>query len=202
MGGAHLITVQQFADVVAQETYREPGQDVELTEVLATGRSERGPGRYETLVCPGALDGLPVPTFTAPWRMADVEVRRPVAAYVRQPAHGLKAPSTWSDEEIAGDPSDRPGARGHLTPEAVMELRADGVPRGEGSRETRASRAAGPCGDDAADPAAGPSPGRLRAVSGPSPGRLRGRPRRPRTAQEDHRRRPEPLGTGKCLRHW
>ncbi|MFE0644754.1 histone deacetylase [Streptomyces sp. NPDC058877] len=126
----HLITVQQFADVAAQEMYREPGQDVELTEVLATGRSERGPGRYETLVCPGALEGLPVLTFTAPWRMADTGVRRPATAYVRQLAHGLKASSAWSDEEIAGYLSDRPGARGHLTPDAVMELLADGAGRG------------------------------------------------------------------------
>jgi hypothetical protein len=127
-GIAYLITVQQFADVAAQEMYREPGTDMDLTEVLATGRSELGPGRYETLVCPGALQGVPVLTFTAPWRMADVEVRRPATAYIRHLACGLQASSAWSTEEIAVYLSRRPGVKGHLAPEAIMALLTGGEP--------------------------------------------------------------------------
>lgn len=125
-GIAYLITVQQFADVAAQEMYQEPGSDIDLTEVLATSRSALGPGRYETLVCPGSLGDVPVLTFTAPWRMADVEVRRPATAYIRHLACGLQASSAWSSEEIAAYLSQRPGVKGHLAPGAIMALLAGG----------------------------------------------------------------------------
>lgn len=62
---AYLLTAEQFADIAAQEMYRAPGTDLDLTGVLRTGRAQLGPGRYETLVCPGQLDGHPMLTFTA-----------------------------------------------------------------------------------------------------------------------------------------
>lgn len=63
---AYLLTLSQFSDIAAQEMYREPGGDLDLTEALTRGRARIGPGRYETLVCAGLLDGYPVLTFTAP----------------------------------------------------------------------------------------------------------------------------------------
>jgi len=50
---AYLVSAGQFSDVAAQEMYRVPGVDLDLSEVLATGRSVTGPGRYETLVRAG-----------------------------------------------------------------------------------------------------------------------------------------------------
>ncbi|MGH3811441.1 MAG: histone deacetylase [Pseudonocardiaceae bacterium] len=63
---AYLITAGQFADIAAQEMYGVAGADIDLGLVLATGRAELGPGRYETLLHIGDLDGHPLLTFTAP----------------------------------------------------------------------------------------------------------------------------------------
>ncbi|MFE2557651.1 histone deacetylase [Streptomyces sp. NPDC059352] len=124
-GVAHLLTVGQFSDIAAQEMYREPGQDLDLSEVLAAGRCSLGPGRYETLVCPGLLDGLPVLTFTAPWPMPEEdsgELRKPSAAYLRQLAAGLNLAGTWRPADTAAYLADCPGAAGHWTPEDVAAL--------------------------------------------------------------------------------
>ncbi|GAA2384865.1 hypothetical protein GCM10010420_04020 [Streptomyces glaucosporus] len=119
---AHLLTVSQFSDIAAQEMYREPGADLDLSEVLARGRARLGPGRYETLVCPGLLDGLPVLTFTAPWRSGEVEKVPPSAAYLRHLASGLTVSRGWSADRAARFLAGRPGAEGHWTPGAVAAL--------------------------------------------------------------------------------
>ncbi|MFI6639628.1 histone deacetylase [Streptomyces sp. NPDC050504] len=118
---AHLITAGQFADVAAQEMYRAPGADLDLTAVLAHGRATLGEGRYETLVRAGTLDALPVLTFTAPWRAADVDPLPPSAAYARHIALGLLEAGAWSAAEVAAYVAGRPGAAGHWSPEAVAE---------------------------------------------------------------------------------
>ncbi|MFD7323167.1 histone deacetylase [Streptomyces sp. NPDC059875] len=119
---AHLITVGQFSDIAAQEMYEEPGRDLDLSEVLAHGRAEIGPGRYETLVCAGSLDGIPVLTFTAPWRMSDVPLREPSAPYVQHVAAGLSESGAWGPAEIAAYLATCPGAAGHWTAETVLAL--------------------------------------------------------------------------------
>jgi hypothetical protein len=119
---AYLVTAQQFSDIATQEMHRESGADVDLSEVLATGRAEMGPGRYETLVCPGLLDGHPVLTFTAPWGRDDAAWNPPSAAYLRQLAHGLAESHAWSGERIADYLSSCPGAAGHWVPDAVAAL--------------------------------------------------------------------------------
>lgn len=121
---AYLVTAEQFSDIAAQEMHRRPGEDLDLSEVLATGRSELGPGRYETLVCPGLLDGHPVLTFTAPWARDDVTCTSPSAAYLRQLALGLAEAHGWSGEGIADYLSTRAGAAGSWTAEAVAGLLA------------------------------------------------------------------------------
>lgn len=56
---AHLVTAEQFSDIAAQEMYREPGTDLDLTEVLRSGVATLGHGRYETLVCPDRSTASP-----------------------------------------------------------------------------------------------------------------------------------------------
>nr|WP_208329433.1 histone deacetylase [Streptomyces sp. 846.5] len=109
---AYLLTASQFADIAAQEMYQEPGEDLDLSAVLADGQASLGEGRYQTLVCPGALDGVPVLTFTAPWRCAEAALNRPSAAYLCNLALGLRESHGWTRERIADYLAGRPGAEG------------------------------------------------------------------------------------------
>ncbi|WP_327073843.1 histone deacetylase [Kitasatospora purpeofusca] len=130
---AYLVTAEQFADIAAQEMYQEPGASLDLTEALDTGRSQLGPGRYETLVCPGSLDGCPVLTFTAPWRRTEAALNRPAAAYLRNFASGLTEAHGWTSDRIADYLSTRPGAAGEWTSTeilAALHEEAESVSRG------------------------------------------------------------------------
>ncbi|MEU9372283.1 histone deacetylase [Streptomyces sp. NPDC048255] len=119
---AHLVTVSQMSDIAAQEMYEEPGADVDLTRVLREGRDERGAGRYETLICPGTIEGIPVLTFTAPWTLRDIDPLMPSAAYLGYLAGGLLETGPWEEADIADYLSSRPGAAGNWAPEQVLEL--------------------------------------------------------------------------------
>ncbi|MYS64288.1 histone deacetylase [Streptomyces sp. SID5473] len=120
---AYLITLGQFSDIAAQEMYRTPGPgtDLDPAGALADGRAALGPGRYETLVCPGFVGGLPVLTFTAPWRCGEVPGVCPSAAYLRHLAAGLLDAGAWEASTVARYLAAAPGAEG-WTPERVAEL--------------------------------------------------------------------------------
>ncbi|MFD7814997.1 histone deacetylase [Streptomyces sp. NPDC059785] len=121
---AYLVSVEQFSDIAAQEMHRTPGGAcLDLTEVLARGRSVLGQGRYETLVCAGRLDGLPVLTFTAPWGLRDVtSFNPPSAAYVRCLAAGLVSAGVWDVPAVAAYLAACPGAAGHWSAAALTDL--------------------------------------------------------------------------------
>ncbi|MET8539211.1 histone deacetylase [Kitasatospora sp. NPDC004799] len=128
---AYLITPEQFSDIAAQEMHESPGRDLDLAPALKLGSVRLGPGRYETLVCPGQIDGYPVLTFTAPWRRADAKVTRPSAAYLRNFASGLREAHGWSTEEAAAYLVARPGVAGAWTTEAIMDALSAEPPNGE-----------------------------------------------------------------------
>ncbi|MGP4110297.1 histone deacetylase [Streptomyces sp. 4N509B] len=121
---AYLLTGGQFSDVAAQEMGRPPDRDLDLSGALRTGRARLGPGRYETLVCPGSLAGHPVVTFTAPrgWDSGHLPLNAPAAGYLRHLGAGLMTTHGWSAERAARYLATRPGARGVWTPEAVREV--------------------------------------------------------------------------------
>lgn len=101
---AYRITTAQLADVAAQEMHRSPVADGQLETALRAGidgRHTAGPGRYETLVAVGQLDGLPMLTFTAPHGHADVAHSAPSSAYVAMIGAGLREAHGWSDAEVA-----------------------------------------------------------------------------------------------------
>ncbi|MFD7022013.1 histone deacetylase [Promicromonospora sukumoe] len=100
---AYRITSGQLADVAAQEMHRSPVPDDPLEALLRSGVARRhtaGPGRYETLVAVGRLDGLPMLTFTAPHGHAGRPHAAPSAAYVAMIAAGLREAHGWSDAEV------------------------------------------------------------------------------------------------------
>ncbi len=95
--------------------HRQPGEDLDLSEALDTGRAQVGPGRYETLLRPDWLDGHPLLTFTAPWRFSEVTPTAPAAAYLRMLGEGLQEAHGWNIDQIASYLANRPGARGAWT---------------------------------------------------------------------------------------
>ncbi|WP_228002090.1 histone deacetylase [Nocardia australiensis] len=119
---AYLLTTAQFSDIAAQEMYRAPGADLDLTEAISIGRATLGPGRYETLVCAGNHDGYPILTFTAPWHSADVPGNPPSAAYLRHLSAGIVESHGWTIEQIAVYLARCPGARIGWTAASIVEL--------------------------------------------------------------------------------
>ncbi|MFI2693265.1 histone deacetylase [Kitasatospora sp. NPDC018619] len=119
---AYLLTLGQFSDVAAQEIRRSPGADLDLAPLLATGRVELGPGRYETLLRVGESDGHPLLTFTAARGAAGAELNAPAPPYLRTLAAGLAESHGWGPWHAAGYLATRPGAAGHWTPSRVAAL--------------------------------------------------------------------------------
>lgn len=101
---AYLVTVAQFADVAAQEMYRVPADGDPVEQVLLdgfSGRHEVGPGRYETLVEVGRLEGLPLLVFTSPHGIDAVPHTRPSEGYVAVLARGLRESRGWDTARVA-----------------------------------------------------------------------------------------------------
>ncbi|MQY15029.1 hypothetical protein SRB5_52060 [Streptomyces sp. RB5] len=121
-GRAYLMGAGQFADIAAQEMGRAPGRDLDLGGVLATGRDALGPGRYETLVHPGDLEGAPLLTFTAPWGLADADLNAPSEAYLRHLGRGLLEAGGRDTPAVAAYLAGRPGAAGRWSAEEVERL--------------------------------------------------------------------------------
>ncbi|MGC0416218.1 histone deacetylase [Embleya sp. AB8] len=126
-GRAYLLTAAQFADLAAQEMYRPPGTDLDPAALATTGRLTLGPGRYETIVRVGDVDGRPMLTLTAPWRSADVAWTPPAAAYLRHLTSGLAEAHGWSRRRAARYLAGCPGAAGAWTARAIAALADPGA---------------------------------------------------------------------------
>lgn len=102
---AYLVTAAQFADVAAQEMYRVPQEGDPLEAVVIGGIDggvhTAGPGRYETLVEVGRLDGMPMLLFTAPHGIDHVEHTQPSALYLSVLATGLQESRSWEEEDVS-----------------------------------------------------------------------------------------------------
>ena len=109
LGRAYLLTVRQLVDVLEQEMRRAPGVDHDLAPLIATGRHEIGPGRYETLHLVGRLSDRPVVTFTCT-DPRSLGLRPPAPAYVSTIARGLRAAHGLTDAEIEAYLGRCPGA--------------------------------------------------------------------------------------------
>lgn len=123
----YLLTTSQFSDLLTQEMYREPAEDLDLTEVLQHGRCQLGPGRYETLVLADAYDGIPVLTFTSPWDPHTVELRRPSARYLQMISTGLHESHGWEAPEISAYLLARPGVRDEWRSSDLRSLVSDAL---------------------------------------------------------------------------
>ena len=102
---AYLVTAGQFADVAAQEMHRVPQEGDPLEEVVLGGIDggvhHAGPGRYETLIEVGRLDGASMLLFTAPHGIDHVEHTQPSVSYLEMMATGLRESRNWDEHEIS-----------------------------------------------------------------------------------------------------
>ena len=121
-GRAYLITTEQFSDVAAQEMYREPGVDLDLTQIVTDRLIQIGTGRYETLICIGQDKQVPMVTFTAPWGIDDVPLLSPSSAYLRMLGQGLCEAHAWDAQSAADYLAGLPGAQGAWTPGEIASL--------------------------------------------------------------------------------
>lgn len=112
----YLITVGQFADLLAQEMYRTPGASFDLPRVLAAGVLRLGSGRYETVLHAGTRDGIPILAFTAPWDPETVVLQRPSARYLAMIGAGLRESHGWDTDRIVDYLRVRPGVAGNWDP--------------------------------------------------------------------------------------
>ncbi|MBF6547984.1 histone deacetylase [Nocardia brasiliensis] len=119
---AYLLTAAQFSDIAAQEMYRPPGTDLDLTTAIRCGRDPLGPGRYETLSYAGTFEGHPILTCTAPWRHDALPGNAPAPTYLRHLAAGLIEAHGWSVEAAATYLATRPGADLAWTPRSLTDL--------------------------------------------------------------------------------
>jgi hypothetical protein len=106
---AYLITVEQFIDVLAQETRRSPGMTLDLVPVFRGQRYSEGVGGYPVLVRVGERTGLPLVTFTRERRAATPFVA-PSEPYLAAMAIGLRQAHGWSEKRIDRYLSAIPGA--------------------------------------------------------------------------------------------
>ncbi|SIN25528.1 histone deacetylase [Micromonospora cremea] len=134
---AYLVTLEQFTDIAAQEMYRPAGHadliaatGAAIDAAVADGRATLGPGRYETLVCPGHRAEAPMLTFTAPEPASAVRCRPPAPVYLGMIARGLHESHGWPAERIAGYLAQRPGVADGWPPDAVVALVTEALAAG------------------------------------------------------------------------
>jgi hypothetical protein len=118
---AYLISWEQFEDVVAQENSREVAP-ISVGH-LSDGAIDRiGPGRYDTLLCLGERDEVPIVTITAPWTLSTVVPGEPSLAYLAMLIAGLREAHELGDEDIVDYLAAAPGCTTALARLALVTL--------------------------------------------------------------------------------
>ncbi len=86
---AYLITAQQFQDVLAQESGRTVGEEVDLTGAFSSGTAVLGEGSYDRVLAFGQRDGYPMVTFTTPRPVSALRQNPPGQPYRQAVTSGL-----------------------------------------------------------------------------------------------------------------
>jgi hypothetical protein len=107
----YMLTLEQVADVVAQENWLDPGTVV-LDDAALHGPVVL-PGRhmYGIVLPLPERDGVPVLSVT---QSADTETAPPSSSYLRHIAEGLREAHGMSDDEIASYLASKRGVRGAI----------------------------------------------------------------------------------------
>jgi hypothetical protein len=108
----YLVTLEQFADVVAQENWLEPGS-VDLTAATFAPHHIIGPDHvYRVVLQIGELEHQPVLTIT---QDASAPTAAPTLRYLRHIAQGLREAHGLEEHEIAAYLMSRRGVAGTFT---------------------------------------------------------------------------------------
>lgn len=113
---AWLISIEQFADIVAQENVAEPGSitiDPDLSD------QEVAPGWYGRVLRVGEVDGKDVLTFTG---ARSPDLIPPSRDYVRYIAAGLREAHGLGPRDVATYLAPKPGVEGYLTSDDVIQM--------------------------------------------------------------------------------
>jgi hypothetical protein len=112
---AYLVTTEQFGDIAAQERRLPPGGEFaeDLAGLLPDVESlvTIGPGRYETVVRLGELDGAPMFTITH-HDVGSLRLAAPTAPYLHWISIGLHEAHGYDGARIARYLAAAPGIRG------------------------------------------------------------------------------------------
>jgi hypothetical protein len=125
VGRAYLVTTEQFGDIAAQERRLPPGGEFadDLAGLLPDVESlvTIGPGRYETVVRLGELEGEPMFTITH-HDVGSLRLASPAAAYLGWIAVGLHESHGYDGAQVARYLGLAPGIEGAWTEAEIEEL--------------------------------------------------------------------------------
>ena len=125
LGRRYLITLEQFADVHAQENRIRPGGLEFPDDILdlAPGQQQTViDGTYGAVVALDPVDGHPTFTFTAPTPPEQRPPAAPSAPYLATILHGLREVHDLDDTDIVERVGQSPGVRPNWSPAAMHQL--------------------------------------------------------------------------------
>ena len=125
LGRRYLITLEQFADVHAQENRIRPGGLEFPDDILdlAPGQQQTViDGAYGAVVALDPVDAAPTFTFTAPTPPEQRPPAAPSAPYLATILHGLREVHDLDDTDIVERVGQSPGVRPNWSPAAMHQL--------------------------------------------------------------------------------
>jgi hypothetical protein len=108
----YLVTLEQFADVVAQENHLEPGS----IDIPPEPQEIEGDHMYRMVLGVGANRQPPMLTVSQPFKAM---VAPPSLPYLKHIAEGLRETHAMSTADIVDYLAPRPGVRGMLQPDVL-----------------------------------------------------------------------------------
>ena len=119
---AYLLTREQVSDLVAQETRRPSGTELDLLAARPHASRPLGGGAYDTVLRLEDAEGYPSVTITS---SRALEPRAPSSSYLRWICCGLHEAFDWSPGEIAEYLGRFEGVRGTWTAAELTGLAGD-----------------------------------------------------------------------------
>ncbi|MFP7296992.1 hypothetical protein [Neobacillus niacini] len=116
----YLVTREQFLDILKQEN-NGLEFDIHLEDVIEKGSQVfRNNAWYGNILYLGEHEQYPIFTFTAPWDVKEVQLKKPSYEYLSTIVKGLKR--DFSDEEIYEYLKEKDGINGEYSTEELIDV--------------------------------------------------------------------------------